>query len=204
METPSINAAYKRYAKMYDQIFGRMFLPRMRHVISKLSLTPGQKVLEIGVGTGVSLPVYPYAVRVVGIDISDDMMEQAKKKKAVETSKIVHLLKMDGRKLAFADNSFDHSMVAHVVSVTDNPEVLLKEVQRVTRPGGGIVIINHFKSNNPIIGKILDLLSPLCEKLGWHSNIDLLPLIEESNLRVESVYKLYPFDLWQIVWAKSV
>ena len=203
MDIQAIEKAYGRYVKIYDAVFGRMFLPRLRHVIQKLVLSPGQSVLEVGVGTGISLPLYPAGVRVVGVDVLDAMLARAKAKLPGINTQSVLLAKMDGRRLAFKDNVFDHSIVAHVVSVADNPHEILKEMQRVTRPGGSIIIINHFRSENPASLVLLKAFAPLCRKLGWHPDFALEPLIAKSGLRVEDVYKLHPVDLWKIVWTKS-
>lgn len=203
MDTKAIERAYGRYAKVYDAVFGRLFLPRIRHVIQRLSLTPGQSVLEVGVGTGISLSSYPSGVRVVGVDILDSMLAQAKSKLPHITDVSVLLAKMDGRRLGFKDGAFDHSIVAHVVSVASNPHEILKEMQRVTKKGGSIVIINHFRSENPISRLFLKGLGPLCRQLGWHPDFPLEPLIAKSGIQVERVYKLYPVDLWKIVWARS-
>jgi phosphatidylethanolamine/phosphatidyl-N-methylethanolamine N-methyltransferase len=203
VDIQAIEKAYGRYVKIYDAVFGRMFLPRLRHVIEKLALSPGQSVLEVGVGTGISLPLYPAGVRVVRVDVLDAMLARAKAKLPGINTQSVLLAKMDGRRLAFKDNVFDHSIVAHVVSVADNPHEILKEMQRVTRPGGSIVIINHFRSENPASLVLLKAFGPLCRKLGWHPDFALEPLIARSGLRVEDVYKLHPVDLWKIVWTKS-
>jgi phosphatidylethanolamine/phosphatidyl-N-methylethanolamine N-methyltransferase len=203
VDIQAIEKAYGRYVKIYDAVFGRMFLPRLRHVIEKLVLSPGQSVLEVGVGTGISLPLYPAGVRVVGVDVLDAMLARAKAKLPGINTQSVLLAKMDGRRLAFKDSVFDHSIVAHVVSVADNPHEILKEMQRVTRPGGSIVIINHFRSENPASLALLKALGPLCRKLGWHPDFALEPLIAKSDLHVEKVYKLFPVDLWKIVWTKS-
>jgi len=203
VDIQAIEKAYGRYVKFYDAVFGRMFLPRLRHVIEKLMLSPGQRVLEVGVGTGISLPLYPAGVRVIGVDVLDVMLVRAKAKLPGINAQSVLLAKMDGRRLAFKDNVFDHSIVAHVVSVADNPHEILKEMQRVTRPGGSIVIINHFRSENPASLVLLKAFGPLCRKLGWHPDFALEPLIARSGLRVEDVYKLHPVDLWKIVWTKS-
>lgn len=203
MDIRAIEKAYGRYVKFYDAVFGRMFLPRLRHVIQKLALSPGQSVLEVGVGTGISIPLYPARVRVVGVDVLDVMLAKAKAKLSQINAQSILLAKMDGRRLAFKDNVFDHSIVAHVVSVADNPHEILKEMQRVTRPGGSIVIINHFRNENPVSLTLLKAFGPLCKKLGWHPDFALEPLIVQSGLCVEDVYKLYPIDLWKIVWTKS-
>src|SRR3712207_3536195 len=107
MQIPEIKKIYARYSRIYDAIFSRWFSPRQRHVIRNLDLKPGQRVLDVGVGTGISLPLYPEHVQVTGVDLSREMLREAQKKVSSYHLNHVDLLEMDAGYLAFPDYTFD-------------------------------------------------------------------------------------------------
>ena len=203
METSSIKKIYAAYSRIYDFIFKRWFYPRQQHVIQSLHLKEGQRVLDLGVGTGLSLPLYPPNVRVTGVDLSDSMLREAQKKIRQERLGHVTLLEMDAGRLAFADDAFDVVIAAFVISVVPDPIQVIAEIKRVSKPGGRIVIINHFQSQNKLIARVEKWLSPLCKRIGWRSDLALEYLVHYAGLSVQQMYSLNKIDLWKVVYVSN-
>ena len=203
MQTPEIKKVYARYSRVYDAIFSRWFYPRQRHVIRALDLGPGQRVLDVGVGTGISLPLYPRQVSVTGVDLSRAMLREAQKKVDDYQLDNVSLMEMDAGHLAFPDNSFDVVMAAFVISVVPDPIRFLDEVKRVSKTDGQIILINHFQSENKLMARLESWASPLCTKIGWHSDLALDYLVQQANLQIERMYSLSKIDLWKVIYAAN-
>ena len=203
METSSIKKIYASYSRIYDFIFKRWFYPRQQHVIRSLSLQEGQRVLDLGVGTGLSLPLYPRNVRVTGVDLSGSMLREAQKKIRQEQLAHVTLLEMDAGQLAFADNAFDVVIAAFVISVVPDPIQVIAEIKRVGKPDGKIVIINHFQSQNKLVARVEKWLSPLCRKIGWRSDLALEYLVRYAGLSIQRTYSLNKIDLWKVVYVSN-
>ena len=203
MDTGDIKKIYARYSGVYDFIFKRWFYPRQRHVIRSLNIRPDQRVLDVGVGTGLSLPLYPRHARVIGVDLSGSMLREAQKKVNREYLRHVTLLEMDAGHLAFPDNTFDVVIAAFVISVVPDPIRMLAEMKRVSKPEGQIVIINHFQSENRLMARFEEWVSPLCTKIGWHSDLALDYLVQHANLQIDRKYSLNRLDLWKVVYASN-
>ena len=136
MDQNSIIKSYKRVSSFYDLTFGQVFRPGQKAIIKKMDCIDSDNVLEIGIGTGSSLQYYPKETKVVGIDISPDMLEVAKKRIVKDKIHNKHILLMNGERLSFPDNSFDKVVGMYVVSVTQNPQVLVEEMKRVCKKIG--------------------------------------------------------------------
>jgi phosphatidylethanolamine/phosphatidyl-N-methylethanolamine N-methyltransferase len=156
-------------------------------------------VLDLGIGTGVSLNYYPRQGQIIGIDLSAGMLREARKKTAERNLQHVQLLQADALRLPFADDSFDHVFISHVISVVSDPCMLIREAQRVARPDARIVIVNHFQSTNRFIALVEKWLCPLCTRLGWRSDLALQELIRRTGVQVDYRYKLESIDLWETV-----
>src|SRR5271170_2181471 len=167
MGEPHESKVYSDLAIIYDSIFGRMFVDSEHSVIENLKLRPNQRVLEVGVGTGISLDGYPPYVHVVGIDPSSDMLAQAEKKVRENHWTNVELKQGDALNLDFPDNSFDDVTTFHVMTVVPDPVRMMSEMVRVCKPGGRIVIVNHFASEKPLLFFMGKLITPLTKLLGW-------------------------------------
>lgn len=167
--------------------------------IELLSIRPDERVLDVGAGTGLSLPLFPNWCDVVAVDISEKMLAQAAKKVKKFGLSNVSLLKQDACQMSFPDDSFDCVSVAYVASVVPNPNKLVQEIKRVCRPGGRIVFLNHFKSQNPILARLEELSNGLWNKMGWNSNLDLWTLMEENQLSVQQVDRVNLFGYWKSV-----
>jgi phosphatidylethanolamine/phosphatidyl-N-methylethanolamine N-methyltransferase len=182
MHIEAVKAAYRRYARIYDVVFGAVLQPGRRAVLEALKLRPGDRVLEVGVGTGISLPLYPRDVRITGIDVSREMLEKARGRVArARLSNVEALLEMDAESMAFPDASFDKVVAMYVVSVVPRPAKLLEELHRVCRPDGEIFIVNHFQSENPIMGRLERALAGFSSQIGFNPDIDLRELVPAAG-----------------------
>lgn len=200
MDLVSIRNAYRRYANHYDRIFGPVFAPGRKLAIRTLGAGPGQRVLEVGVGTGLSLPYYHPESRVVGIDISPEMLAKARERVGREgLNQVDSLLEMDAENLDFPDNSFDAVVAMYVASVVPNPDQLIDEMRRVCTPGGDIIIINHFASRNPLLRGLEKGLRPLSRMLGFRPDMDLNSLPQEEDFQRIGVCNANIFGYWKLV-----
>jgi phosphatidylethanolamine/phosphatidyl-N-methylethanolamine N-methyltransferase len=203
MEAEDIKKIYAAYSRVYDFIFKRWFYPRHRYAIQSLDIQPGQRVLDVGVGTGLSLSLYPRHARVTGIDLSNKMLREAQKKVRRERLSQVTLLEMDASRLCFPDNTFDFVVAAFVISVVPDPVQVIAEMKRVTKPEGQLIIINHFQSQNRLLAQLETWVSPLCTKMGWRSDLALEYLVQHANLQIDQKYSLNKLDLWKVVYATN-
>lgn len=182
MQLEAVKAAYRRYAGVYDAVFGPVLQPGRRAVLEALRLRPGDRVLEVGVGTGLSLPLYPGDVKVTGIDVSHEMLERARGRIARRGLKNVEaLLEMDAEAMTLPDASFDKVVAMYVVSVVERPQRLLQELHRVCKPDGEIFLVNHVRSDNPIIGGVEKALARFSDKLGFHPDFELRQILDPSH-----------------------
>jgi len=204
MEIEAIIKAYRRYARLYDLYFGAVFQPGRKAVIQGMQCRPGEHILEVGVGTGLSLPLYPADVRVTGIDISEEMLERARVR--VERNRIdgrVGLHVMDAERMDFPDNTFDKVVAMYVVSVVPHPVRLVDEMRRVCKPDGDIFIVNHFHSPNPFVGKVETLLAPLSRLMGFHPDFCLETFVRQTDLEVVKKQAVNLFGYWNLLRARN-
>ena len=181
---------YSEFAPLYDRIFGKIFYNRLERVIEDLDIPPGAQVLEVGAGTGTSFPAYPVHCDITGIDLAPDMLARARQKIEDNGWRHFRVMEMNALDLKFADNSFDYVMAFHVVTVVPDPVRMIAEAKRVCKPNGKIVIVNHFTSDVPVLGSLTKAMDPLTRWLGWRTDLQLKPFIENTDLTVDKVYKL--------------
>lgn len=190
---------YSEFAPLYDRVFGKIFYSRLERVIEDSHIPRGAKVLEVGAGTGTSFPAYPTHCQVTGIDLAPDMLTRARQKITENGWTHIKVLEMNALALNFPDSSFDFVMAFHVVTVVPDPVAMINEAQRVCKPGGKIVIVNHFTSDVPVLGSVTRSLDPLTRWLGWRTDLKLKAFIETTNLTVERIYKISKASLYTVL-----
>ena len=199
---PHESRLYYEFSHLYDLLFRRVFYPRIARVIRSLAIEPGAHVLELGVGTGLSLDAYPSHCHVTGIDLAPDMLERAQDKVNRNGWRHVTLEQGDALSLKFPDDSFDYVMAFHVVSVVPDPDRMMAEARRVCRPGGVITLINHFRSPKPGLARLQRTIDPVTRWLGW-TTLQLSDVLDQQTLHVERQWKTSPRSLFTIVVARN-
>jgi phosphatidylethanolamine/phosphatidyl-N-methylethanolamine N-methyltransferase len=203
MDLDAVIKAYRRYAGIYDLVFGPAFQWGRARSVARINALDCTTVLEVGVGTGLSLPRYRSDKRIVGIDVSPDMLAIARRRVANCGLKNVDTLAgMDAERLGFRDGQFDAVVAMHVMSVVPNPHRCLAEMKRVCKPGGTILICNHFagKADKWITRR----MQPLAKWLGWHPDFALAELLEGSSLGMTSNRDVPPFGLFKLIELRNI
>jgi phosphatidylethanolamine/phosphatidyl-N-methylethanolamine N-methyltransferase len=199
MQEATTKGIYDFHSVFYDATFGRLVRRRIAGAIAHMNIQHEDLVLDLGIGTGVSLNYYPRRGRIFGIDLSSGMLREARKKISERGLEHVNVFQADALRLPFADDSFDHVFISHVISVVSDPYKLVREAQRVAKPDARIVIVNHFQSTNRFIAMFEKWLCPLCTRLGWRSDLVLQELIRRTGAQIDYRYKLDSIDLWETV-----
>lgn len=200
MELHDTLKTYRLFAGPYDLVFGPIFHPGRKEAVRFANDRPAQRILEVGVGTGLSLPHFRADARVVGIDVSREMLAKARRRVArrgldhVET-----LVEMDAENMTFPDNSFDAVLALYVASVVPNPARLVAEMRRVCRPGGAVVIVNHFTSANPMMRFVEKRLAPLASRIGFHADFPLDEFLAAAGLAVREIRPSNLFGYWKLL-----
>lgn len=194
---------YSQFSHLYDKVFTNVFADRIHRVIEKLAIPEGASVIEIGVGTGLSIEAYPPHCNVTGIDLAPEMLEKARRKIDEYGLNHIRVLQGDAQAIDFPDDSFDCATAFHVISVVPDARRFLAEAIRVTKPGGTIVIINHFRSRQRILSALDTMIEPITRRLGWHT-LDLEEVLEGVPLKIEQRYKTSPTSLFTILIARNV
>ncbi len=200
----SVVKIYDRWGSIYDIIFKRIFEEGRGVGVQMLNLKPGEHLLEVGVGTGLSLPLYPRHAEITGIDISSKMLEKARKKVTESGLRNIQLRVMDAQSMEFPDNSFDCVTACYVMSAAPDPNKVVAEICRVCKPGGRIVFINHFKSQNRILAIFEELTNGVCKNFGWETTLDLESLLERNKLIPSAQERVNLFDYWRAVLCHNV
>lgn len=202
-ELPHRSRIYSDLSGLYDHVFTRVFARRIREVVARLRIPAGARVLEVGIGTGLSLDAYPRHCRVTGIDLSTEMLDHARAKMDPVRHAHIELRQMDAMAMDYPDETFDYVMAFHVVTVVPDPQRLVDEMARVCKRDGQVVIINHFSSPRKVIRRVVNLVDPLTRKLGWSTRLSLDDAINGAPLALESRYKTSPWSLFTVVEARK-
>ena len=202
MDNNSIRGAYKRYAPVYDWVFGLVFRNGRRTALKTLEYEPGDQILEVGVGTGLSLPEFPSYTHITGIDLSQDMLDKAQKRVEKHGLTNTELYCMDAMNLDFPDNSFDKLIVLYVLSVVPDPYKLMKEIRRVAKPGADVIFVNHFAKENPLIRKFESSLSKYVAPLGFQPDFPIEPVLENVGMDVKTIKPVNLFGYWTMLHGK--
>ncbi|BBA35599.1 phosphatidylethanolamine N-methyltransferase [Methylocaldum marinum] len=204
MQLEYILKSYARYAPVYDQTFGWMLSFRGRSMAAGVTNKRPGKILEVGVGTGISLGYYRKEHEVHGIDISPDMLERAQQRVAKgNLTQVSSLRIMDARDLEFPDNNFDAVVAAYVMSVVPDPEKVIREIERVCKPGGDVIIVNHFAAEKGFRRDIEKFLAPLSNKLGWRPDMPVQEILGNTSLRELKRHMLPPLGMFTMLHLRK-
>jgi len=202
VENDFVEGVYDKLAKVYDLTFGPSLHPGRLQAIQRMGITGQDRVLEVGVGTGINLSLYPRDATVIGIDFSSSMLEKARERAArKDVPHSLRLLQMDAADLKFADDSFDIVYAPYLISVVPDPVKVAQEMRRVCRPGGRIVILNHFLSPNLILSRLERSISPFTIHIGFKSDLDLPAFLAQADLQPISIEKVNFPRIWSLVTA---
>lgn len=199
MSEDAVERFYRKFAKVYDLIFDKVMHPGRVAAVGAMSLSPGDRVLEVGVGTGLNLPLYPRDVRVVGVDVSGPMLAKAHQRMRIMGMTNVELHEMDAGELTFPDESFDHVYAPYVVSVVPNLAAAMAEMKRVCRPGGSLVIVNHFHSRNPLGAWFEKAFTPLTRHVGFRMDLPLRAVLDEDDLLLQQNRRVNVLGIWRLL-----
>jgi phosphatidylethanolamine/phosphatidyl-N-methylethanolamine N-methyltransferase len=203
MSQPHESRVYSDLARFYDFFFGRAFVDREHEVIESLNIRPGNRVLEVGVGTGIALDAYPPYANVIAIDPSADMLERAKKRVTENSWKHIEVRLGDALNLDFPDNSFDYVTSFHVLTVVPDPYRMLSEMVRVCKPGGRLAITTHFQSSNPVIAAINSVVNPITRQLGWTTKLRKQDVLKGHPITLERNAKKSPMSVHTVIVARK-
>jgi phosphatidylethanolamine/phosphatidyl-N-methylethanolamine N-methyltransferase len=199
VENDFVARVYENIAWAYDLVFGPSLHPGRVQAIQRMGIAPGDRVLEVGVGTGINASLYPRDCSVTGIDLSAPMLEKARERVARKGIRNVRLLEMDAADLKFATGSFDIVYAPYLISVVPDPVAVVREMHRVCRPGGRIILLNHFRSPNPALAWIERGISPFTVHVGFKSDLDLPAFLAQAELNPVSIEKVNVPRIWSLV-----
>jgi len=198
LDEASVRAAYSRWAPVYDWVFGKVFDAGRRAAVEVINRRSG-RLLEVGVGTGLTLPRYGSHLSVTGIDLSPEMLAVAKKRVADEKIAAVEaLLEMDATRLAFPDASFDTVAVMYTITVVPHPDAVMAEVERVLKPGGEALIVSHFASESGLYALIEGWLTPFTKRIGWRPDFPISRILGRPGLETVEIGRLGILGLFTV------
>jgi phosphatidylethanolamine/phosphatidyl-N-methylethanolamine N-methyltransferase len=199
MDESTIKVAYRRWAPVYDHTFGFVATEGRRHAVEMINHRHG-RVLEVGVGTGLSLPDYGRHLEIVGIDLSPEMLEKARERVSMqELDHVAGLHEMDAGNLAFPDASFDTTVAMYVMTVVPDPARVMRELSRVTKPGGEVLLVNHFSQDEGVRGWVERKMAPFADKLGWRPLFDIGNVMVCDDLELVERKALRPMGLFTMI-----
>ncbi len=198
---PHSSPFYNNLVPAYQALWPAVAKKRIYAAIGSLGIPNGAKVLEVGVGTGLSLEGYPRAASVTGVDLSESMLAEAEQLITRRRWDHIDVMPMNAENLEFEDSSFDFVTSFHTISVVSEPQKMMSEIVRVCKPGGNILIVNHFRSDNPIIAKVVDSAGNITKRLGWRTDLELDEVLRELPLRLDHRYKPNPLSLFTVMKA---
>ena len=199
MDTTSVRDAYRRWAPIYDLTFGKIAEAGRKHAVQIINRRRG-RVLEVGIGTGLSLLCYGSHLTITGIDLSPEMLAKAENK--VDRQNLVNvagLHEMDAGALAFPDESFDTVVAMYVMTVVPEPERVMRELERVCATGGEVILVNHFSEDEGVRGFLERKLAPFADLIGWRPVFDIDQVLVCEDLRLAERRSLRPFGLFTML-----
>ena len=199
VENAFVTKVYENIAWMYDFTFGPTLHAGRIQSIQRMGIKAGDRVLEVGVGTGINASLYPPDCVVTGIDLSEPMLEKARERVLRKGLSNIRLLAMDAADLKFPDNSFDIVYAPYVISVVPDPVAVVREMRRVCRRGGRMVILNHFRGTNRLGAWLDRVISPLTVHIGFKSDLDLPAFLAQAELKPVSIEKVNVPRIWSLI-----
>ncbi len=199
MDIAKVERVYTNYSGVYDHIFGKIFHESRESAVRNLRIRPNEQILEVGVGTGIALAFYPKNCEVTGIDLSPGMLAKARHRQSRYHLDHVRLMLMDAGHMEFADDTFDTVMAAYVVTAVPDYRKVVNEMIRVCKPGGRIIMLNHFSNGNKLIAAVEKVISPLCKHIGFRTDLALHTVLEGTELQVSRKEKVNPLKFWHLV-----
>jgi phosphatidylethanolamine/phosphatidyl-N-methylethanolamine N-methyltransferase len=199
VENDFVAGVYEKLASVYDLAFGPTLQQGRVRAIDRMAIQPGERVLEVGVGTGINLSLYPKACSVTAIDFSSSMLEKARDRVSRMGLRSLRLLQMDAADLRFADGSFDIVYAPYLISVVPDPVKVACEMRRVCRSGGRIIFLNHFLSANAVVSRLERLISPFTIHIGFKADLDLPAFLSQTELQPVSIEKVNVPRIWSLV-----
>ena len=198
-----VETTYGRYARFYDLVFGAVLEGGRRRMCEAVRTLAPASLLEVGVGTGLTLAQYPQSSAVTGIDLSRGMLAVAQRRAASLPERRIALHCMDAEQLAFADGAFDCVTLPYVLSVTPDPARLTAELRRVCKPGGDIFVLNHFSGGNAVWAPLERLVSGLADRIGFRSDFPFDDFLPHPAWQVLSVRKVNLLGLTTLVHLRN-
>ncbi|WP_408873698.1 class I SAM-dependent methyltransferase [Gluconobacter roseus] len=200
LDAEAVKTAYRRWARVYDTVFGGISGYGRKRAVAAVNALSGERVLEVGVGTGLALPSYNHDKRITGIDLSEDMLERARMRVLQEhLTNVDDLLEMDAEATTFEDDSFDIAVAMFVASVVPHPDRLLAELKRVVKPGGHILFVNHFLATGGLRLSVERGMARASRSLGWHPDFAIESLLPPEDLRRATLTPVPPAGLFTLV-----
>jgi phosphatidylethanolamine/phosphatidyl-N-methylethanolamine N-methyltransferase len=198
---PHASPFYNNLVPAYQALWPAMAKRRIAATIRALEIPAATNLLEVGVGTGMSLESYPTDISVTGVDLSEAMLAEAEQLIANHRWNHINVMPMNAEELTFPDSTFDMVTSFHTISVVSQPQKMMSEIVRVCKPGGRIMLINHFRSDNPLIAKVVDQAGNITKRLGWRTDLEIDEVLGELPLRLDHRYKTNPFSLFTVMKA---
>jgi phosphatidylethanolamine/phosphatidyl-N-methylethanolamine N-methyltransferase len=200
LDAEAVRAAYRRWAGVYDTVFGGVSAIARRRAVAEVNRLPGNAILEVGVGTGLALPAYALGKRITGIDLSAEMLLRARRRVA-ETGllQVEALIEMDAEAMEFEDGCFDAAVAMFVASVVPHPRRLMAEMRRVVRPGGHLLFVNHFAAERGPRWWVERALAPASRALGWHPDFAFDALLTAEERAHAQLSSVPPFGLFTLI-----
>ena len=190
---------YSSLTPVYNLLFGPVLQPGRRRAVERMSLQPGDRVLEVGVGTGINAALYPAHARVVGIDVAEGMLEAAEQRIANEHLRHVHVHQMDAAQMTFGDETFDVVYAPYTISAVTDPIRVAREMRRVCKPRGLVVFLNHFLSRSRPLAFVERRLADLTRGIGFTTDLDLPQLLDKAGLKPASIERVNLPPIWSLV-----
>lgn len=205
LDADDVRNAYRRWAGMYDRVFGSVSAAGRRRAVAAVNADAGERVLEMGVGTGLALPHYDRRKRVTGIDLSPDMLALARAR--AERMGLTHVEALqvgDAENTGLPAASFDVAVAMFVASVVPHPRALLAEMKRVVRPGGLLLFVNHFLAERAGPRRAVErAIAGASRTLGWHPDFALESLLPEADRRRATGTPVPPFGIFTLVALRN-